>query len=102
MLFRSVLYATGGAPFIEVGETEPTITARTSGFMQRFGVEIERQVSLMSFGRTLVGQDRLRTPSGQRKFSGKLSSATKVTEPTPPGLFIREKEPTCLILPIWI
>ena len=69
---RGVLYAPGGAPFIEVGDTEPTITACTSGFMSRFGVEIERQVSLMSFGRTLVGQDRLRAPSGQQKFSSKL------------------------------
>ncbi|VAW14004.1 Heparinase II/III-like [hydrothermal vent metagenome] len=69
---RGVLYATGEEPFVEVGQTEPTITARTSAYRSRFGVEIERQVSLMSFGRTLVGQDRVRTPLGQQEFSGKL------------------------------
>jgi len=69
---RGVLYSTGGTPFIEVGDKEPVITARTSGFRLRFGVEIERQISLMSSGRTLVGQDRVRVPSARRKFSSKL------------------------------
>jgi len=69
---RGVLYSTGGTPVIKVGQTEPVITARTSGFRLRFGVEIERQISLMSFGRTLVGQDHLYVPSGRKKFSSKL------------------------------
>jgi len=67
---RGVLYATGRTPVIRVGDTEPVITARTAGFKSRFGVEIERRVSLMSSGRTLVGQDRLDVSNGREKISG--------------------------------
>ncbi len=69
---RSVLYSLGSLPVIEVGDTEPVITARTGGFRSRFGVDIERRVSLMSNGRTLVGQDRLSAPGPARKFTANL------------------------------
>jgi uncharacterized heparinase superfamily protein len=67
-----VLLSYGDNPTIEVAEDEPVITARTKAFRSRYGVEIERRVSLMSSGQTLVGQDRLIAPGVRRKFSGNL------------------------------
>ncbi len=69
---QGVIFPYGDKLKIEVGETEPEIIARTGAFRSRFGIEIERRVSLMSSGTTLVGQDRMIAPGGLRKFSGNL------------------------------
>ena len=37
------------------------------------GVQIERRVTLMSSGETLVGQDKLISPGGRRSFKGELT-----------------------------
>lgn len=62
------LEALGGAPEIEVARSEPTITARNDGFQSRFGIILERQMSLFSEGETLVGRDRILSP--RRKIGG--------------------------------
>lgn len=69
---NSVLLSHGDNPFMQVGTTEPEIVARTGAFRSRFGVEIERHVTLLSDGNTLVGQDRLIVPGQRRKFSSTL------------------------------
>ncbi len=69
----SILLSHGDNPFMQVGTTEPEIVARTGAFRSRFGVEIERRVTLLSDGNTLVGQDRLIVPGERRKFSGTLT-----------------------------
>ncbi|HHG91136.1 MAG TPA: hypothetical protein ENJ90_11770 [Devosia sp.] len=69
---HGVLFSYGDKPKIEVGRSEPEIVARTGAFRSRFGIEIERRVSLVSSGATLVGQDRMIAPGGLRKFSGNL------------------------------
>ncbi len=69
---QAVLFSFGDRPKIEVGRSEPEIIALCGAFRSRFGVEIERRVSLMSSGTTLVGQDRMIAPGGRRKFSGNL------------------------------
>jgi len=69
---QGALFSFGDKPKIEVGRIEPEIIARTGAFRSRFGIEIERRVSLMSSGATLVGQDKMSAPGGRRKFSGNL------------------------------
>jgi len=63
----------GDKPYIEVDRTEPTMFARTSAFRSRFGVQIERRVTLMSGGDTLVGQDKLLVPGGRRNLKGMVT-----------------------------
>lgn len=67
-----VLISYGDKPYIEVDRDEPSMLARTSGFRSRYGVQIERRVSLMSNGETLVGQDKLVAPGGRRNLKGEL------------------------------
>ncbi len=63
----------GDKPYIEVDRDEASMLARTSGFRSRFGVQIERRVTLMSSGETLVGQDKLISPGGRRNLKGELT-----------------------------
>ena len=47
--------------------TDQLLSLTTSGYAKRFGVDIERRITLLSGGTTLVGQDRMigkGTPSG--------------------------------------
>ena len=69
---NSILVSHGDTPFMQVGKEEPEIVARTGAFRSRFGVEIERRVTLLSDGNTLVGQDRLLVPGERRKFASTL------------------------------
>lgn len=62
----------GDKPYIEVDREDASMLARTSGFRSRFGVQIERRVTLMSSGETLVGQDKLISPGGRRNLKGEL------------------------------
>lgn len=71
--YNSVLLSHGDKPFMQVGTKEPEIIARTGAYRSRFGVEIERRVTLLSDGNTLVGQDLLIVPGERRKFSGTLT-----------------------------
>jgi uncharacterized heparinase superfamily protein len=59
-------------PFIEVEKKEPEIVARTGAFRSKSGVEIERRVTLLSGGETLVGRDRLIASGGRQRFSSTL------------------------------
>lgn len=55
------------APVMNFDPVDHNLTLRTSGYAKPFGVEIERRVTLLSEGTTLVGQDQLiatGTPSG--------------------------------------
>lgn len=69
---NGVLLNYGDKPYIEVDRDEASMLARTSGFRSRFGVQIERRVTLMSGGETLVGQDKLISPGGRRNLKGEL------------------------------
>jgi uncharacterized heparinase superfamily protein len=51
--------APGRANLVEPGEEDDQLVLRTTGYQQRYGVTIERHLTLMSEGRTLVGQDHL-------------------------------------------
>ncbi len=65
-----VLMSHGEKPFLQVSGEGPEIVARTGAYRSRYGIEIERRVSLLSGGDTLVGQDRILVPGGRRKFAG--------------------------------
>lgn len=67
-----VLLNYGDKPYIEVDKDDASMLARTSGFRSRYGVQIERRVSLMSGGETLVGQDKLVSPGGRRNLKGEI------------------------------
>lgn len=54
-------------PQVQLDVQDHLLTVTSAGYARRFGVEIERRVTLLSGGTTLVGQDRLLpkgTPSG--------------------------------------
>ena len=48
----------GAEPEIEADEADQSLILRTHGYEDRFGVTLERQLTLLSEGKTLVGQDR--------------------------------------------
>jgi uncharacterized heparinase superfamily protein len=59
------LASQGAPPEITLDADDDAATLRTHGFEGRFGVTIERQLTLLAGGRSLVGQDRL-VQSGKR------------------------------------
>jgi len=67
-----ILFPQGEKPLIEVGEDDAEILASTRAYRSRFGVEIERRVTLLGDGETLVGQDRLVSSGGVKNYSGVL------------------------------
>lgn len=55
-----------GAPAeIEADETDHLLTLTTHGYEDRFGVTIQRSLTLLAEGKTLVGQDRLLRKGGR-------------------------------------
>ncbi|WP_224704127.1 heparinase II/III family protein [Devosia aquimaris] len=59
--------ATAPIPTIGLDSADQLLWLTTQGYAKRFGVDIERRITLLSGGTTLVGQDRLiphGTPSG--------------------------------------
>lgn len=61
----------GDAPEVLADEADHSLLLRTHGYEDRFGVTIERRLTLLAEGKTLVGQDRL-LPQG-RNVSGHCS-----------------------------
>ena len=49
----------GRSPDITLDEADPALLIRSYAYENRFGVTIERRLTLLSEGKTLVGQDRL-------------------------------------------
>lgn len=58
-----------GAPLITLDTAEHMLALTSSGYAHAFGAEIERRLTLLADGTTLVGQDRIlpqsETPSGR-------------------------------------
>ena len=55
------------APIVALDAADHLLTLATNGYARRFGVTLERRLTLLSEGTTLVGQDRMianGTPSG--------------------------------------
>ena len=65
-----VLVSHGEKPVLDISNHSPEIVAQSGAYRSRFGVEIERQISFLSGGETLVGQDRIIVPGGRRRFAG--------------------------------
>lgn len=68
---------------IELDAADQTMVLRTQGFVSRFGAVLERRITLLSGGTTLVGQDRV-IGSGRR-----LSGVTNVRFHLAPGAGVR-------------
>jgi len=61
------LLSSGTPPLLRLDAADNLLTIKTAGYAKRFGVELERRLTLLSEGTTLVGQDRMiatGTPSG--------------------------------------
>ncbi|RUT29340.1 hypothetical protein EMQ25_14565 [Arsenicitalea aurantiaca] len=63
------LMAQDPPPEIGLEEAEHSLLMRTHGYADRFGVTLERRLTLMAEGKTLVGQDRF-VPAGRARPSG--------------------------------
>jgi len=61
------LLSSGTPPLLRLDAADHLLTLKTAGYSKRFGVELERRLTLLAEGTTLVGQDRMiatGTPSG--------------------------------------
>lgn len=78
------LISIGRDPEIRADETEQSLHLKTHGYEDRFGVTIERRMTLLAEGKTLVGQDRLvpkrNHPSGACAVRFHLAHQTEVTD----------------------
>lgn len=70
------------SPVIDLDADDHLLSLTTSGYAARFGVDIERRVTLLSGGTTLVGQDRM---IGQGAASGLLAVRFHLA----PGILVR-------------
>lgn len=62
----------GARPSIALNAADQLITLTNEGYVDRFGVTLERRLTLLSGGTTLVGQDRM-IRSGKAALSGVIS-----------------------------
>jgi uncharacterized heparinase superfamily protein len=53
------LTQSGPEPMMELDTADHLLSLTTSGYAKRFGVDLERRLTLLSGGTTLVGQDRM-------------------------------------------
>ena len=72
---------------IEVDSPNQTLVLRTEGYKTRFGVALERRITLLSDGTTLVGQDR-----AIRAGSARLSGVKTVRFHLAPGAEVRQDD----------
>ena len=70
------------SPVIQLDVGDHLLSLTTSGYARRFGVDLERRITLLSGGTTLVGQDRM---IGHGKPSGLLASRFHLA----PGVMVR-------------
>jgi len=73
----------GGDAELETFEADQSLTMRTHGYEDRFGVVLERSITLMSEGKTLVGQDKFihsRRVSGACAIRFHLAHQTEVQQ----------------------
>ncbi|MDB5472724.1 MAG: hypothetical protein JWP99_27 [Devosia sp.] len=69
-------------PLVQLDVADHLLSATSSGLARRFGVELERRVTLLSGGTTLVGQDRM---IGRGSPSGLLAARFHLA----PGIVVR-------------
>ena len=68
---RDRLIRVGKQPEIQVDEADHTLAMRTHGYADRFGVVLERRLTLLADGQSLVGQDKVHRV--RNKVSGGLA-----------------------------
>jgi uncharacterized heparinase superfamily protein len=60
----------GTPPDLSTDVADHSLVVKTYGYVDRFGVTIERRLTLLAEGKTLVGQDRIAPVSPSAKVSG--------------------------------
>lgn len=76
-------------PAMELDPTQHMLALRSAGYASRFGCEIERRLTLLSNGTTLVGQDRIvpqGTPQGLLAIRFHLAPGVTVRRSTGEGI----------------
>lgn len=77
------------APQIQLDAPQRSLLLVSEGYAERFGVEIERRITLLSDGTSLVGQDRILsrgTPTGHLGIRFHLAPGIAVRETGGPGM----------------
>jgi len=77
------------APAMQLDTAEHMLVLATSGYAERFGAEIERRLTLLSEGTTLVGQDRILAagePQGHLAIRFHLAPGILVRRPGGEGM----------------
>jgi uncharacterized heparinase superfamily protein len=82
------LAAQGRAPEIAADPTDQSLAIKCYGYADRFGVVLERRLTLLAEGKTLVGQDRL-SPANP---AGRMSGACAVRFHLAPGTEVEAAE----------
>lgn len=81
---KNRLVAIGRPPEMASEEADHTLVMRTHGYAERFGVVLERRLTLLAEGQSLVGQERLLKArsrmSGACAFRFHLAHQTQVSE----------------------
>ncbi|MEO5808115.1 heparinase II/III family protein [Devosia sp.] len=75
---------TGAAPTIMLNAADQLLTLGNDGYAARFGVALERRLTLLAGGTTLVGQDEMKA-SGTTPVSGVISVRFHLS----PGIMLR-------------
>lgn len=75
---------TGAAPTVALNAADVLLTLSNQGYVARFGVALERRITLLSGGTTLVGQDRMIAAGG-----GPVSGVICVRFHLAPGIMVR-------------
>jgi uncharacterized heparinase superfamily protein len=81
--------ARAGAPAMTLDSGENMLTLTSAGYAAHYGAEIERRLTLLSEGTTLVGQDRIipsGTPQGLLSLRFHLAPGVKVRRTTGEGI----------------
>jgi uncharacterized heparinase superfamily protein len=84
-VFAGRLLAGAATPSVDVKAADHQMVLSTDGYVRRFGLTIERRITLLAGGATLVGQDRL-VASGERGLSGSLALRFHLA----PGTMVRQ------------
>lgn len=84
-VFAGRLMAGAATPSVEVKAADHQMVLATDGYVPRFGLTVERRITLLAGGATLVGQDRL-VANGERGLSGSLALRFHLA----PGTMVRQ------------
>jgi len=87
------LTQTGAPPTMELDAADHLLSLDTSSYARRFGIDLERKLTLLSGGTTLVGQDRMLAADAGKLSEGVLSVRFHLA----PGIAVRRNRDEAII-----